>query len=311
MSDNQTGPQTIEDTLDAKFSEPDAPTEKPEEIKKPEEAEAGADADAGETDGDGPQGEDAGETDADDQVLDVAEYGDVKVTLADGTVKSLSELASGNLMQSDYTRKTQELARQRQEIDAERDRVAAEIAERQREIDDRMSQINEDEPNWIEIARDDPLGYPEIREQWNIRKSQAKAAQDRLAQQQQEDRQVFARQTSEIALQKIPEWADPDVFQKGGDQRRKAAIDAGFTDAELEQATDYRLAVLLEKAARYDALQGQKKHVLDKKVSKAPRVLKPGSMKTPKDATNEKQAALNRKLSRPHSIEDALAARGL
>ena len=105
----------------------------------------------------------------------------------------------------------------------------------------------------------------------------------------------------------MPEWATAAGFAKNAQGRMSVALEAGFTETEYNGAVDYRLAVLLEKASRYDAMQTKNAGV-EKKLALAPKVLKPGRSKGKADVRVEQKAAINRKLDQPHSMEAHLSA---
>lgn len=296
----QAGPLSIDDVLD---TQPDPETDTPEVEDEIEEIEADAEADAEPEAEDEPETEDEGP-----QVLTSDEYGDVLVDL-NGEATPLSELIKGNLRQSDYSRKTQEIAQQRKELEAELSQKEQAIAARERQLDERLSQLDEQEPDWVKLAEDDPLGWAEQRAKWDAKKSRAEAARQNLAKQQQKAVQEFARRTAEIAVSKIPEWSDAKKFDEGSEARKRVALEAGFTEAEYSQTHDFRLAVLLEKAARWDASQAKSKDQLvsaEKRLAKAPKVLKPGQSSSKSDQERARKAARDKRRSGPMSVNDYL-----
>jgi hypothetical protein len=312
MSDGNTpatGLQTIEQRLDAVIVEPETVEAGTEESAN-EEANASEAVDKAE--GDEPEASEAAKTEATDdpkdgegeepQVLTVDEYGDVLVDL-NGEKVTLSEVVKGTLRQSDYTRKTQELASARKELDAK----AAQVAEIERLALAKLAEAEGDgpEPDWDKLFEDDPIEAPKIRYQWE-KKQQAKTqARQQLAVQQQQALMQVREQTKGIALEKFPDWQKPEAYGAGEADRRALALEAGFSEQEYAQAVDYRFAVLLE-YARLGKQKADAAAAVEKRVTRPAQVLKPGATKTTAEVKDANAQAIRRKLARPMSIEDRL-----
>jgi len=228
------------------------------------------------------------------QVLKIDEYGDVMVDL-NGEAISLKELADGNLRQSDYTRKRQAESQRVKEIEAEYREKAQALAEREARLLEMEEAQGEKEPDWVALAKEDPLGWPERKAEWDAKQAAKQATMAEREKQQQAQEAEFRKATAAIAVEKFPEWSNPDKFQEGGDGRRKAAIEAGFTEEEYNGALDFRIAVLLEKARLYD--EGKSKtNVAQKKIAKTPKVLKPGASEMDRDPAEEMRAKQRKRL---------------
>lgn len=312
-TDNQeTGPDTIEAILDAQFSEPDVPTDEQEESSPNEETQDEALEAASETEE---------ETEIDEttdlepetetpQHLNLEEYGDLTVPVViDGveTATSLREMVKRHQLQADSTRKTMALADDRRSMEAEFAQRDAKFADQQRLLDEQLAQNIEREPDWVTMAEEKPLEYLAEREKWNQKQAQRQHAQHNLQQSQAAQSQQFQQMTAELAVQAMPEWASDVEFAKNANGRMTVALEAGFTEAEYNGSVDYRLAVLLEKASRYDASLTSNAAV-EKKLSLAPKVLKPRGSKGKADVQVERKTAINRKLDRAHSMESHLDA---
>jgi len=315
MSDNQNGSQSIDDVLDAQFSEPDAPTDDVvEESPQEETLEAESEGDDLEDEADTTEETDETtdpETESQEpQHLSLDEYGELTIPIiVDGveTAVNLSEAAKGYQLQADYSRKTATLANERKQMEAALQQGQAELADKQRLLDEQLAQHIEQEPDWVKMAQDDPLGYLPARERWNQQQAARAQAQGRYQEAQAAQSREFQARTAEIAVRAMPEWVTDEGFAKNASGRMAVAIEAGFTEAEYNGAVDYRLAVLLEKASRYDAMQTNNSAV-EKRLALAPKVLKPGKSKGKADVRAERKAIRNRKLNQPHSLDDALNA---
>lgn len=302
-SDNpQAGPLSIDEYLDsmeapegqAEVETEEEPVEQPVAEAEAEEVEAEADEseEQDEPEAEEPEGSD---------VYSVDEYGEIVVALADGTQTTLKDLAQGTLRQADYTRKTTELSQERKALEAEKQR----LAEFERQLNEQLASLDEPEPDWQKLAEEDPLGLPLEQIKWQ-KKQAEKAERQRKAQQQEEQqRNHFMRATAELAVQKIPEWSDPKAFEESAAARKRAALEAGFTEQEYAGVVDFRLALLLEKAARYDAGQA-KTNAATKKLAKVPKVVKPGTSATKVDREAAERAAKSKRLNRPMSVDEYL-----
>lgn len=310
MSDTQdTGPLTIDQILDARETSEETPPA--EEITtdpvEPDQEELAADDvvedDAEDAD---PAEDEAPEAEADEgpQVLTLEEYGDVQIQIGE-EVTTLKDLQKGTLRQSDYTRKTQEIAQQAKELEAKE----AAIADKQRQLDAAILDASgeEPEPDWIKLAEEDPLGYPLARATWEKRQRERSAAMQAQQQAQQQAAIEFRAKTAQKALEVYPSWTTAEDYKRDEPKRRELALTL-FSQEEYDGAMDMRLAALLQMAVE-GKTQASAAKVAEKKLGKAPKVLKPGSSKTKADRKAADQAARKRKLSRPHSIDDVLNIR--
>jgi hypothetical protein len=311
----ETGPLTIDQALDRYEAAQEAtpseaepePTEAVETAPEAEEPEVEETEVEAEPETEEPESEEPSE---EAQVLTLEEYGEVRVQLGDEslTLAALADqLEKGTLRQADYTRKTTEVAQLRKELDAEKEA----FAEKQRQLDAAILEASgtEEEPDWAAIFEEDPIDGPIRKERWLREKAQKEQTQaearERLAAQAREVQQKQLRQTLEV----MPDWADQKAYQEHEPARQAAAIKLGFAPEEYSAVTDPRMMVLLE-YARLGMEKGQKAKAIEKKIAKAPKVLKPGAAKTKADRVAEEKTAARRKLSRPHSINDRLEAMG-
>lgn len=298
------GPLSINEYLDQL---PDAPEEGQAPEEEEQQAEPETEEEEVEEEADEPEEQDEPEPDDEaPEAYSVSEYGEITVELKDGTRTTLSELANGNLRQSDYSRKTAEVAEERKRLDA----LAEDLAAKERQLNEFAASIEEAEPDWAKIADDDPLGWQLQKLDWD--RKQAKKAQQRQEAQAATAREMeqFKAKTVGIALEAIPEWNTPGEFDKNADARKKAAIAAGFTEQEYAAAIDFRFAALLEWAARGRA-KADAVTVTQKKLSKVPKVVKPGTSKESKaDRDAAEKAARAKRLKPSMSVKEYLDWKG-
>ena len=225
----------------------------------------------------------------------------------------LDELIKGYSRTSDYTKKTQNLAEQRKVVEAERSRIdeAARLrdqyAQRLQVIEQLLTQPEED----LNALKDqDPIGYA-VKMGERMEKERQLAAvrqeQQQIATQQQAEYQqrLQATLSSEAERLKaaIPEFADKERGESVRRELRDLAKSVGYSDQELSAVYDHRALLVLYKAAQYDKLTKGKVQT-NKKVSEAPRMLKPGTTQ-PRNAKDDQLGKLRKQLSNSGKKTDA------
>lgn len=210
---------------------------------------------------------------------------------------TLDDLIKSYQLGTDYTQKTQSLAEQRKALEAERHAVEQakalrdQYAERLEMVQKVLADQNKVE-NLDALKESDPIGYAvrvaemqQRRDQLaSIQAEQQRIALQQQAEQQQRLSQLVAEEQQKLS-QAIPEFADPQKGESVRGEIRKYAKGLGFTDQELSQVYDSRAVLTLWKAAQYDKLVAGKVEVT-KKVSEAPKNLKPGTAK-PANSDND------------------------
>jgi len=171
--------------------------------------------------------------------------------------------------------------------------------------------------DWAKLREDDPAEYSARQlELGEKRKSIEKMKQDardqyqRSVNQNQEQSQQAMQQhlikEQEILLQKLPEWKSDDVAKTEKSKIADYLIKEGFAQEDLAHATDHRLIIMARKAMLYE--QGQDKNkVLEKKVLRVPKVIKPGSPKPTEQINSEKLEKLRARMKQTGKESDALA----
>ena len=206
---------------------------------------------------------------------------------------SLDELVKGYSRQSDYTRKTQELASQREEMAQLQQQWANEItqaqAERQQYIDalgqfvqNSMAGLEQfGNVNWEQLREEDPIAFVTKKEEFRDaqeRVRQAQAQQEVEYQKQQQEvarvRQLAVQEEHKKLVAAVPEWNEPEKRNQMASELSAYAVEQGFSKEELKQLIDHRSLIVLMKAQKYDALQ--KSDVKAKKLKNKPKVVRSG-----------------------------------
>ena len=210
---------------------------------------------------------------------------------------TLDELIKSYQLGTDYTKKSQAVAEERKAVEAERQRIEEakylrdQYAERLQVIEQMLNQQPEAE-NLDYLKENDPIGYAVKVAELSQREkqlAQVQAERQRIAQQQEQERQeqlgsviqAEARKLAEI----IPDYADPKKGEAMRRELREFGLKVGFSDQELAGVYDSRAVVTLWKAMQYDKLQSSKP-AITKKVNEAPKVMKSG-VSQPRDSNDE------------------------
>ena len=138
---------------------------------------------------------------------------------------SLDELLSGYSRQSDYTRKTQEIATDRKEMEALQQQYNSEVAKIQQERQQYMDTLTNIISNqggelekfanvdWDSLRESDPIEYVTTREQYReaqeriqgLQQEQARAAQTQQAQMKQAQHEMLQVEKGKL-VEALPEW---------------------------------------------------------------------------------------------------------
>jgi hypothetical protein len=273
-------------------------TQRPE-TSKSQETEAEAEAEDG---------------DADEEVEDEDESEPQRYTVkVDGKEVdvTLDELQSGYIKQSDYTKKTSELAEQRkamvqeaQAIQQERNQYAQALGQMQTETEKQLGEYKQ--IDWDQLREQDPMLFMQRRDEM---RDLEKSIEDGHKQQQQLSAQAQQYQVHKFnadvehgrdkLLAVMPDWDD-----KVSKSVREFGLNEGFSSEELSGITDHRSMAVLRKAMMYDAIQ--KAQPAKKKVrSDTPKYVKSGVAKSKGDVSARKRSDKTKQLKRSGAVDDA------
>jgi hypothetical protein len=230
---------------------------------------------------------------------------------------TLDELMSGYQRDSDYRRKTMELADERRLLEEEVNKAKSEsdaVAKLRQDYATRLGEIeNSMQPDanidWAKLYETNPDEYHRMKIEVE-NKSKAletiKAERQRaLEEQQQEQTKVFNQyleQQKKLLADKEPEYVDP---VKGEGLRKDMTSylkKEGYSDQELNMMVDHRSFVIAKKAMLYDKMMNSK--VSAKQSKPVPKMVRSGTTKTiNKDSQQSK--SLKSRLKQTGSMRDA------
>lgn len=210
----------------------------------------------------------------------------------------LSELRNGYLRQSDYTRKTQELATHRKSVEQESEQTRKERAEYGELLPQLRKALEVEAGKEPVFDGKDAQGYLIKRAQWDDHQKQIasiKAEEQRVAVANQQDferkQKVFFAEQKVKLQEKDPDFRDG----KTAKARSKAIADlmrsVGFGEDELG-VFDHRALMVLNKAAKYDELMKNSKG-LRKQMRTAPVVKPDGQAPRASSVDRNARARLN------------------
>jgi hypothetical protein len=227
----------------------------------------------------------------------------------------LDELLKGYSRTADYTKKTQEVAEARKMVESDRQRIDEasrlrdQYAERLGVIEQMLSQTDKAE-DLSALKENDPIGYAVRVAEQSEREKQltaVRAERQKLAQSQQAEQgeRLKAHLATEAAKLRdaIPDLSDDVKGEVVKRDIRDFAKSIGFSDQELTQVYDSRAVLTLYKAMQYDKLVKGKTDAT-KKVSQAPRMLRPGTS-TPEARETETMKKMQQQLKKSGKKGDA------
>ena len=237
---------------------------------------------------------------------------------------SLDELLSGYSRQSDYTRKTQEVANDRKEIETLQQQYNSELQQIQQErqqyvqaltnmIANQGSELDQySNVDWDTLRESDPIEYVTAKEQYReaqervqgMQYQQQQALQAQQAEMKKAHHETVQAETGKL-VEALPDWGDPDKQKEISSSLQSYARDQGFSQEELNSLVDHRSILVLLKAQKFDQLQ--KTDVKSKKLKNKPKVIRAGKGTSNRSDSKTKRTAQMKRLQQSGHVNDASA----
>lgn len=262
------------------------------------------------------EGEDAGEVEVEgEEGEEEDEEGVEMVELSDGSKLPLKEVTDGYLRQSDYTKKTQELAEQRKTFESDKNGYI----EKQAQVGQYITQLAQKLENQIKQEAD-PQTLEELRvsdpAEYSARMIEAQRKQELVNAAKAQHQALYNQQRMEIVQRERASLAAKHEgfatdFDKTYGEITQWVTDpkGGGLPAEMwDQIFDHRAVLLVEKAMKHDRAAKVEVPKVTRKLAKVPKVVRPGrKVSTRQTETNEYADALSKaKLS--GSVDDLAKA---
>ena len=340
MADTQTAPQapaglqpipaldgSITEAQEALLGLMEPEEEKPqEEEAQPTEEEESQPLEEDESFEEESEEEEAEEAEEESEETEGEEEEELYAVTVNGEEQSvtLDELLSGYSRQSDYTRKTQEIASERKGIEELQQQYNSHVAqiqqERQQYVDALTNMISSQGSelekysniDWDTLRESDPIEYVTAKEQYREAQERVQGMQYQQAQAQQAQQAEMKKAHHEMVqvergklVDALPEWGDEDKRKDLSTNLQSYARDQGFSQQELNSLIDHRSVLVLLKAQKYDQLQ--KSDVKSKKLKNKPKVIRSGTGTTNTKTSKSKRTAQMKRLKQSGKVQDASA----
>jgi len=301
-------------TEDVEQDETEPEAEETDEAEEAEEEDVADDTD---------ESEESEEEEAKDEEVEETALYTVKVNGEDVEVTE-DELVRGYSRQSDYTKKTQELAEYRKQLDNGAQHLQGEIAQTQaarQEYVNAMSQAIEsnygiakqfENIDWERLKTED-------REEYLTKRDEYREVQDQIRGLQSKQQQAYEQQSSETQSQHqrllqeehakmvsiLPEWAEPDTQRAIAKSIGEFAMSRGYTQEELNQLVDHRSILVLMEAKAFADMQGKQLKARAKKVKNKPKVVRSSAKKEKADISKVVRTKQMKRLQETGRVQDA------
>jgi len=217
---------------------------------------------------------------------------------------SVEDLRKGYMMESDYRKKTSEVARQREEFLKEKESFNAKLAQAEELLIVEAEDLNS--PENLELKEYDPKEYYSKRDKLEAKARRLQELKQESLKTQQERNAQRLEKEKELLFQAIPEWLDDNVLTQETQMVNDFLTSSGIEGNDLQPFVDHRLLVMARKAAMYDKLKAAKPE--SKKVQPKPKNAKAGNVKTNEEVAKSKVDERRTKLRKTGKMSDAASA---
>jgi hypothetical protein len=246
---------------------------------------------------------DDAESDAQNESEDARLRGPQTIDLGDGVKVSLDEVRDGFMLKADHTRKTQNLAAERRQFESER-------TQRLRELEHLVGALKHQIPrprslkDWL--AEDPQGGLGKFAEQTERLELLVNATRAGESQRARALLEAEAARDRDLAEGYNAEWSDHGKRQRDYAALSSFALKEGARPEELRGLTRPWMIRVMDKAAKYDALQASKGKVA-KMIADKPKVVKPGAKVSHQAAGQSAIQNAHARLKTSGNLADAVA----
>jgi hypothetical protein len=226
---------------------------------------------------------------------------------------TFDELRKGFQLESDYRKKTSEIAEQRRQLDAQAAHYGNQLKEfipaLHAQIQDKFAGVD-----WLKLSQENPAEYVKLQAEATVanqRLQMAMAEQQRIQSETEAKRKAdysdYLKGEQQKLAEKLPVLADPEKGKAFKADMKSYLRESGYTDAEISSLGDHRAALIAYKAMQFDKAQ-KAKTVVQAQVVKAnvPKVQKPGTA-TRVDPKAAAVSAATERLRKSGKVDDLAA----
>ena len=226
---------------------------------------------------------------------------------------SLDELKAGYSRDSDYRQKTHSLSLEKRDLEAQNNSLRQSYDTRLSELNDLIATADatvksqQGSQDLQRLYEDDPQAAAkldfQLRQQNTAIEDMKQKAKDAYAKQYED----FLSTQRELAAQKIPEYSDPKKADQFKYAMRNSLRSYGFSDQEIGNLADHRFLMVAKDAMGYQSLK-DKRPIVQKKIAKAPKVVKSGVASSNVSSGREQIRSKIGKVRKSGNIQDAQSA---
>ena len=226
---------------------------------------------------------------------------------------SLDELKAGYSRDSDYRQKTHSLSLEKRDLEAQKNSLRQSYDTRLSELNDLIATADatvksqQGSQDLQRLYEDDPQAAAkldfQLRQQNTAIEDMKQKAKDAYAKQYED----FLSTQRELAAQKIPEYSDPKKADQFKYNMRNSLRSYGFSDQEIGNLADHRFLMVAKDAMGYQSLK-DKRPIVQKKIAKAPKVVKSGVASSNVSSGREQIRSKIGKVRKSGNIQDAQSA---
>lgn len=239
---------------------------------------------------------------------------EARVQLPDGTTATIADLKSGAMRQSDYTRKTQELASNRQAFEAEQTRVSQLAQQLDQQIEQARAVLEAFEPR-VPQNPEELDAYHAYRQQYEQLNQQLettrKERQETLKAEQESLNRSRLDQEYNALLREVPELREPAKYQSFMNDTVRIAGELGYSPEELAATVDHRPFKLFKRLMDAESKLKQietRRAPTKKAVESAPRMNTGRKRGTSKTANRRSQQARTERLKSEGTLDAGVAS---
>ncbi len=239
---------------------------------------------------------------------------------------TLAQLLKSYQLEGHLTRKSMELSERQKALEQDAQRHQAEATQRLQYLEDSIAVatnlLNEryQGVDWDALKASDANAfntrYIEYQQHRQKLANAFQAVQAEREKQSLANQQKFAEYVAgegKALANAIPEWADAKVAKKERTEIREYLKGIGYDDSEVDQIYDHRLVLVVRDAMKAKRLATAKPEIL-KKITQAPKLVKPGTKSTKQEGLRDRLRDLrkqhrsgNKKAGVNYLIESGLA----